>query len=125
MAQKEVLIKYYDTKGMNLLCMTYDGNGLKIVLSDFLNQEIEILFKYPMDYRNGFDGILLNDYFIFDDSYKGKNIYIVNNSRYLNWFKEMTYDQYLNPTHYRVITDHEVIEIISCEEPLVVEKCKK
>ncbi len=48
-------------------------------------------------------------------------IYVVNNSKYLNWFHKETYGIYTdeNITHYAIYTSNTFIDILSGSEPVI------
>jgi len=100
-----------------------DDPNLGIIIS-FKEENDSLItfgFDWVLSYRNTNEGDLLKTF----NECKGLTEWCfvkVMNSRYLNWFHEESYGIYKekNIIHYRFLTDDDVIDVLSVEEPKII-----
>jgi predicted patatin/cPLA2 family phospholipase len=107
----------YDTQiGLRLELLAYEYK------EKYLGKKVKVEFDYqPLSIRffHHWEGWSK----IYDKLLKRKDksyFYIVENSNYLEWYKEEKYmDTVENTKHYMIVTQEEIIEILDDKEPKV------
>ncbi|WP_241602298.1 hypothetical protein [Rosenbergiella nectarea] len=110
----------YPYKGFMLDKLMYLPSVLELFLSNDNEGGIKISFNGFYSFRviDESDVIKMQDEF---DGEMILGIYNLVDSEYLEWFHEQSVGIHLdgNITHYMVVTVNDVIEIISCEKPVI------
>jgi hypothetical protein len=122
----EKWIKWEPTKDLSgkyhVISITWPEDGIIIKLSDVNNtKKIEIKFEYFVDaYRYTHESFCFK---IFSDLsnkygtefYKEWSFFKINNSKYVEWVIEKSYDS--NFIHFSIIGNYEIIDIIAGYDP--------
>jgi hypothetical protein len=99
----------------------HDWEGFRLLLCDYeTDRMLRITFDPALSYRNTDEGDLLKS----TGEAEGLcnwPLFIVENSRFLEWFQEESYNIHTeeNPIHYQVSTPNDCIDIISAFPPIV------
>jgi hypothetical protein len=98
-----------------------DWEGFRLLLRHYeTGRMLRITFDPALSYRNTDEGDLLKTEDISEGFFKWP-LYIVENSRFLKWFHEESYEirKKDNPLHYAIVTQNDFIDVISAFPPIV------
>ena len=99
----------------------HDWEGFRLLLSDYeTGRMLRITFDPALSYRNTDEGDLLKTEEVAEGIFAWP-LYIVENSRFLEWFHKESYEirKKDNPLHYAIITPNDIIDVISAFLPTV------
>jgi len=130
---KEIWTKYLIQEIFN--CKYYidsisdNINGFEVVMSSSKNEtdRIKVCFDGPiLSYRSTDESF--RQKLIFElteiyssDFYKDTTIFKVENSRYITWLKEESYEwsETLNPRHFCFLSVDSILDVVACDEPKI------
>jgi hypothetical protein len=99
-----------------------DVAGLTIVLSDEDGTGLAILFENFLAYRRLDEGDALKTLSALKPNLeRSKTLYIVENSNFISWFNEQSYNTHISQPlyHYVIVAMNDVIDVICSEEPKI------
>lgn len=100
-----------------------DYEGFRILLRENqkMHRVLKITFNSKISYRNTDESFLLNVWSSTDKDILGKIFYTISNSKYLDFFNQMTEGLYntWDITHYAIYTTSDCIDILSDQPPIV------
>lgn len=123
--QKFVLIKkVLSNRSCDVDKVIDDSGGLRIYVTYHDNSEVIIFFTHNhISYMISDEGdrlVIIDE--IIKSGHKGTGFFYVNNSEYLKWLTEQKYNAFNyteEATHYMIVTNNTIVDIISYDEPKV------
>ena len=101
----------------------YDDNkGVRIILGcdQFKDRVLKVEIVDKISYRNTDESFMLKVWDSMNKEDLGKTFYVVKNSSYIDFFKEMTFNLHddWDIEHYAIYTTEDCIDILSINEPV-------